>query len=133
MRSRTVFAAGLTLVSLAFSARAAEDPTPPELKSVQEKATPGDQFTDREAGVVNGTLKGATGNVLTLEVGRKQPLVQVVVKDEDAVRVRQAGREEPLALGELQEGTSVRTSFRNEGGVRVVTSIEVLEPADQRK
>jgi len=133
MRSRTVFAAGLTLVSLAFNARAAEDPTPPELKSVQEKATPGDQFTDREAGVVNGTLKGATGNVLTLEVGRKQPLVQVVVKDEDAVRVRQEGRKEPLALGELQEGTSVRTSFRNEGGVRVVTSIEVIEPADQRK
>jgi hypothetical protein len=133
MRSRTVFAAGLTLVSLTFSARAAEDPTPPELKSVQEKATPGDQFTEREAGVVNGTLKGATGNVLTLEVGQKQPLVQVVVKDEDAVRIRQKGREAPLALGELQEGTSVRTSFRNEGGVRVVTSIEVLEPAARQQ
>lgn len=133
MRSRTVFAAGLTLVTLAFSARAAEDPTPPELKAVQEKATPGDQFTDREEGVVNGTLKGATGNVLTLEVGPKQPLVQVVLKDEDAVRVRQRGSQEPLSLGELQEGTSVRTSFRNEGGVRVVTSIEVLEPAGQKR
>jgi hypothetical protein len=129
MRTRTFFAAGLSLVTLAFGARAADDPTPPELKSVQEKATPGDQFTDRKAGVLEGTVKGATGNILTLEVGRKQPLVQVVVKDEDAVRIRQQGRKAPLALDALQEGTSVRTSFRNEGGVRVVTSIEVLEPA----
>lgn len=133
MRSRTVFAAGFTLVTLAFGARAAEDPTPPELKSVQEKATPGDQFTDRESGSVRGTVKGATGNVITLEVGQKEPLVQVVVKDEDAVRIRQEGRGEPLALGELREGTSVRTSFRNEGGIRVVTSIEVLEPAGQQR
>ncbi|HEX8819170.1 MAG TPA: hypothetical protein VF794_04540 [Archangium sp.] len=121
MRSRTVFAAGLSLVTFAFGARAAEDPTPPELKAVQEKATSGDQFTDREAGIVNGTVKGATGNVLTLDVGRKQPLVQVVVKDEDAVPIEQ-----------LQEGTSVRTHFRNEGGVRVVTSIEVLKPVQGR-
>jgi hypothetical protein len=56
MRSRTVFAAGLSLVTFAFGARAAEDPTPPELKAVQEKATSGDQFTDREAGIVNGTV-----------------------------------------------------------------------------
>ncbi|HYO58814.1 hypothetical protein [Archangium sp.] len=116
MRSRTVFA-GLTVATLAFGVARAEDPTPPELKAVQEKATPGDQFTDTEAGAINGTVKGATGNVLTLDVGRKEPLVQVVVKDEDTVPLEQ-----------LQEGTRVRTSFRNEGGIRVATSIEVLEP-----
>jgi hypothetical protein len=128
MRSRTVLA-GLTVATLALGAARAEDPTPSELKDVQEKATPGDQFTERDAGSLQGTLKGATGNVLTLDVGRKAPLVQAVVKDEDSVRIRQEGRPEPMAFEQLREGTRVRTSFRNEGGVRVVTSIEVLEPA----
>jgi hypothetical protein len=129
MRSRTVLA-GLTVATLALGvARAEDDPTPPELKTAQEQATPGDHFTETEAGSLNGTLKGATGNVLTLDVGRKEPLVQVVVKDEDTVPIRQEGRPDALALEQLREGTRVRTSFRNEGGIRVVTSIEVLEPA----
>jgi hypothetical protein len=129
MRSRFTFITGLAVVTLALGTARAEDPTPPELQVVQEQATPGDQFTQREAGAVQGTVKGATGNVITLDVGQKAPLVQVVVKDEDAVRIRQEGRGTPLALEQLQEGTSVRTRFRNEGGVRVVTSIEVLAPA----
>jgi hypothetical protein len=129
MRSRTTVLAGLTVATLALGAARAEDPTPPELKAVQEQATPGDQFTETDAGSLNGTVKGATGNVLTLDVGQKAPLVQVVVKDEDTVPVRQEGRPDPLAFEQLQEGTRVRTSFRNEGGIRVVTSIEVLEPA----
>jgi hypothetical protein len=128
MRSRTVLA-GLTVATLALGAARAEDPTPPELKAVQEKATPGDQFTETDSGSIQGRVKGASGNVLTLEVGRKQPLVQVVVKDEDEVPIRQEGQRAPLGLAQLQEGTRVRTAFRNEGGVRVVTSIEVLEPA----
>lgn len=128
MRSRTVLA-GLTVATLALGAARAEDPTPPELKAAQEQATPGDQFTETDAGAIHGTVKGATGNVLTLDVGQKAPLVQVVVKDEDTVPIRQEGRPDPLALEQLREGTRVRTSFRNEGGVRVVTSIEVLEPA----
>ena len=129
MRSRTTVLAGLTVATLALGAARAEDPTPPELKAVQEKATPGDQFTETDAGSLNGTVRGATGNVLTLDVGQKAPLVQVVVKDEDAVPIRQEGQPDPLAFEQLQEGTRVRTSFRNEGGIRVVTSIEVLEPA----
>ena len=128
MRSRTVLA-GLTVATLALGVAKAEDPTPPELKTAQEQATPGDHFTETEAGALNGTVTGATGNVLTLDEGRKAPLVQVVVKDEDTVPIRQEGRADPLALEQLQEGTRVRTSFRNEGGIRVVTSIEVLEPA----
>lgn len=128
MRSRTLLA-GFTVATLALGTARAEDPTPPELKAAQEKATPGDQFTETDAGSLNGTLKGATGNVLTLDVGRKSPLVQVVVKNEDTVPIRQKGRAEPLALEQLQEGTRVRTSFRNESGIRVVTSIEVLAPA----
>ena len=127
MRSRTTVLAGLTVATLALGAWAAEDPTPPELEAIQEKATPGDQFTDRDAGTLRGTVKGATGNVITLEVGRKQPLVQVVVKDEDAVRIQQEGGGGSLALEELREGMPVRTAFRNEGGIRVATSIEVLE------
>ncbi len=126
MRSRTVLA-GLTMATLALGAARAEDPTPPELKDVQEKATPGDQFTETEGGSLQGTVKGATGNVLTLEVRRTAPLVQAVVKDEDAVSIRQRGQGSPIAFEQLREGTSVRASFRNEGGVRVVTSIEVLE------
>ncbi|WNG43537.1 hypothetical protein F0U60_05050 [Archangium minus] len=126
MRSRTVLA-GLTVATLAFGAWAAEDPTPPELQAVEEEATPGDHFTEQDSGFINGTVRGATGNVITLEVGRKEPLVQVVVKDEDRVPIRQEGRQ-PLALDQLREGTPIRTHFRNEGGVRVVTSIEVLEP-----
>ena len=129
MRSRTTVLAGLTLATFAFGAWAAEDPTPPELEAVQEQATPGDQFTDREEGTLRGTVKGAAGNVITLEVGRRAPLVQVVVKDEDTVRIQQEGRRGALALEQLREGMSVRTSFRNEGGVRVATSIEVLEGA----
>lgn len=127
MRSWTVLA-GLTAATLALGAAGAEDSTPPALKAVQEKATPGDHFTETDAGSIDGTVKGAAGYVLTLEVGREQPLVQVVVKDEDAVSIRQEGRPEPLALERLREGTRVRTSFRGEGGIRVVTSIEVLEP-----
>ena len=53
-----------------------------ELKAAQEQATPGDQFTETDAGSLNGTVKGATGNVLTLDVGRKAPLVQVVTSAE---------------------------------------------------
>jgi hypothetical protein len=128
MRSRTVLAAGFTLATFALGARAAENPTPKELAAVQEQATPGDQFTDRDAGVLNGTVKGATGNVLTLDVGQKAPLVQVVLKDEDAVPIRQKGQGQALAFEQLREGTPVRTHFRNEGGVRVATSIEVLAP-----
>ncbi|MFY0526314.1 hypothetical protein ACN28I_25300 [Archangium gephyra] len=131
MRSRTTVLAGLTVATLALGTARAEDPTPPELKAVQEKATPGDQFTETDAGSLNGTVKGATGNVLTLDVGQKAPLVQVVVKDEDTVPIRQEGQPDPLAFEQLQEGTRVRTSFRNEGGIRVVTSIEVLEPATE--
>jgi hypothetical protein len=55
--------------------------------------------------------------------------VQVVLKDEDAVPIRQEGQREALALDQLREGTPVRTHFRGEGGVRVATSIEVLQPA----
>ncbi|WP_143195418.1 hypothetical protein [Archangium sp. Cb G35] len=128
MRSWTVLA-GFTVATLALGAARAEDPTPPELKEVQEKATPGDQFTETDGGSFQGTVKGATGNVLTLEVGQKAPLVQAVVKDEDSVSIRQRGQRDPIAFEQLREGTRVRTSFRNEGGVRVVTSIEVLEPA----
>ncbi|HYO69871.1 MAG TPA: hypothetical protein VEU33_27720 [Archangium sp.] len=128
MRSWTVIA-GLTVATLALGVARAEDPTPSELKDVQEKATPGDQFTETQAGSLQGTVKGATGNVLTLEMGGKELLVQAVVKDEDAVSIRQQGRQEPIAFEQLREGSRVRTSFRNEGGVRVVTSIEVLEPA----
>jgi hypothetical protein len=128
MRSRTVLAAGLTLVTFALGAQAAEDPTPPALKALEEQATPGDQFTDRDSGLIRGTVKGATGNVLTLDVGGKAPLVQVVLKDEDAVPIRQPGRRQALGLDQLREGTPVRTRFRNEGGVRVATSIEVLAP-----
>jgi len=127
MRSRTTVLAGLAVATFAFGAWAAEDPTPPELEAVQERATPGDQFTNREAGTLRGTVKGATGNVITLEVGREAPLVQVVVKDEDAVRIQQEGRRGALALEQLREGMSVRAAFRNEGGIRVATSIEVLE------
>ncbi|PTL79858.1 hypothetical protein [Vitiosangium sp. GDMCC 1.1324] len=128
MRSRTVLA-GLTVATLALGARAAEDSTPSKLKAAEEKATPGDQFTNKDAGVVKGTVKGATGNVITLDVGRKEPLVQVIVKDEHAVPIVQEGQRQPLALQQLREGMPVRTHFRNEGGVRVATSIEVLEPA----
>ncbi len=128
MRSRTVFAAGFTLATFALGARAAEDPTPPKLEAVEEKATPGDQFTERDEGVLEGTVKGATGNVLTLDVGRKAPLVQVVLKDEDAVPILQEGQRQALAFEQLREGTPVRTHFRNEGGIRVATSIDVLEP-----
>jgi hypothetical protein len=132
MRSRTVLA-GLTVATLALGARAAEEPTPPELRAVEEKATPGDQFTTEDSGSVRGTVKGATGNVLTLDVGRKEPLVQVVVKDEDRLPIRQEGQRQPLSLEQLREGMPVRASFRNEGGVRVATSIEVLEPAVPRE
>jgi hypothetical protein len=128
MRSRTVLAAGLTLATFALGARAAEDPTPQALKAVEEQATPGDQFTDKDSGLIRGTVKGATGNVLTLDVGRKASLVQVVLKDEDAVPIRQEGRPQPLALEQLREGMPVRTHFRTEGGIRVATSIEVLAP-----
>ncbi|WPB76229.1 hypothetical protein KYC5002_45485 [Archangium violaceum] len=128
MRSWTVLT-GLTVATLALGAARAEDPTPPELKDVQEKATPGDQFTETDGGSLQGTVKGATGNVLTLEVGQKAPLVQAVVKDEDSVAIRQRGQRDPIAFEQLREGTRVRTSFRNEGGVRVLTSIEVLGPA----
>ncbi|HEX8438095.1 hypothetical protein [Archangium sp.] len=132
MRSRTVLAAGLTLATFALGARAAEDPTPPELKAAAEQATPGDQFTDQAGGSIQGTVKGATGNVLTLDVGRKAPLVQVVLKDEDAVPIRQEGQRQALALEQLREGTPVRTHFRSEGGVRVATSIEVLAPKSRQ-
>ncbi|QRN96396.1 hypothetical protein JRI60_46560 [Archangium violaceum] len=124
MRSRTVFA-GLTMATFAFGALA-EDPTPSELKAIEEKATPGDQFTQQERGSIRGTVKGATGNVITLDLGPREPLVQVVVKDEDRLPIRQSGRQGTLALEQLQEGMTVRTSFRNEGGIRVATSIEVL-------
>lgn len=133
MRSRTTFAAGLTVFTLALGARAAEDPTPPKLRAAEEKATPGDQFTRARAGTVQGTVKGATGNVLTLDVGRGEPLVQVVVKDENAVPIHERGQQTPLALGQLQEGMSVRTAFRTEAGVRVATSIEVLPSAPARE
>jgi hypothetical protein len=63
-------------------------------------------------------------------VGQKEPLVQVVVKDEDRLPIRQKGQRQPLALEQLREGMPVRASFRNEGGVRVATSIEVLAPAE---
>lgn len=129
MRSRTTVVAGLTVATLAFGAWAADDPTPPRLQAVEEEATPGDQFTEQDSGFIHGTVKGATGNVITLDVGRKAPLVQVVVKDEDRVPIRQEGRR-PLALDQLREGTPIRTHFRNEGGVRVATSIEVLESDD---
>lgn len=132
MRSRTLLAAGLTVATFALGTARAEDPTPPELKAVEEKATPGDQFTDLEAGSLRGTVKGATGNVITLEVGRKEPLVQVVVKDEDRVPIQQEGRRGSLTLDELREGTPVRTRFRNEGGVRVATSIEVLKREERQ-
>lgn len=132
MRSRFVLA-GFAVATLALGARAAEDPTPPKLQSVEEKATPGDQFTTAEKGSIRGTVKGATGNVLTLDVGEKEPLVQVVVKDEDRLPIRQEGQRQPLALEQLREGMPVRASFRNEGGVRVATSIEVLAPAQGAK
>ena len=127
MRSRFVLA-GLTLATLALGARAAEDPTSSKLQSAEEKATPGDQFTTADKGSVRGTVKGATGNVITLDVGRKEPLIQVVVKDEDRLTIHQEGQRQPLALEQLREGMPVRASFRNEGGVRVATSIEVLAP-----
>jgi hypothetical protein len=129
MRSRFVLA-GLTVATLALGARAAEDPTPPKLQAAEEKATPGNQFTTEDTGSIHGTVKGATGNVITLDVGRKEPLVQVVVKDEDRLPIRQKGQRQPLALEQLREGMPVRASFRNEGGVRVATSIEVLAPAE---
>lgn len=132
MRSRFVLA-GLTVATLALGARAAEDPTPPKLRAAEEKATAGDQFTTARKGAIQGTVKGATGNVLTLEVGRKEPLVQVVVKDEARVPIRQEGQRQPLALEQLREGMPVRASFRNEGGVRVATSIEVLAPTEGAK
>lgn len=129
MRSRFVLA-GLTVATLALGARAAEAPTPSKLQSAEEKATPGDQFTTAATGSIHGTVKGATGNVITLDVGRKEPLVQVVVKDEDRLPIRQEGQRQPLALEQLREGMPVRASFRNEGGVRVATSIEVLAPGE---
>ncbi|WP_257457573.1 hypothetical protein [Archangium lipolyticum] len=129
MRSRTVLA-GLTVAMCAFGALA-EDPTPPELKAIEEKATPGDQFTQQERGSILGTVKGATGNVITLDVGPREPLVQVVVKDEDRLPIRQDGGQGSLTLEQLQEGMPVRTWFRGEGGVRVATSIEVLPPRAQ--
>jgi hypothetical protein len=124
MRSRIILA-GLAAATFAFGAWA-EDPTPPELRAVEEKATPGDQFTQQDRGLLRGTVKGATGNVITLDVGGREPLVQVVVKDEDRLPIRQEGRQDALALEQLQEGMAVRTWFRGEGGVRVATSIEVL-------
>lgn len=129
MRSRFVLA-GLTVATLALGARAAGDPTPPKLRAAEEKATPGDQFTAAPKGSIQGTVKGATGNVLTLEVGPKESLVQVVVKDETRVPIRQEGQRQPLALEQLREGMPVRASFRNEAGVRVATSIEVLAPTE---
>ena len=131
MRARFVLA-GLTVATLALGARAAGDPTPPKLQAAEEKATAGDQFTTADKGSLHGTVKGATGNVLTLDVGQKEPLVQVVVKDEDRVPIHQRGRRQPLALEQLREGMPVRASFRNEGGVRVATSIEVLAPGEGR-
>jgi hypothetical protein len=132
MRSLAVLAAGFTLATFALGARAAENPTPPELAVVQEQATPGDHFTDRSSGTLQGTVKGATGNVLTLDVGQKAPLVQIVLKDEDAVPIHQEGGQRALAFEQLREGTPVRTHFRNEGGVRVATTIEVLAPEKER-
>lgn len=129
MRSRFVLA-GLAVATLALGARAAGDPTSPKLQSAEEKATPGDQFTTARKGSVQGTVKGAAGNVITLDVGRKEPLVQVVVKDEDRLPIHQKGKSQPLALEQLREGMPVRASFRNEGGVRVATSIEVLAPRE---
>jgi hypothetical protein len=113
MRSGLILAAGLTLAPLA-----------PGL--AQEAATPGDQFTQLERGYVSGTVQGSTGYVLTLDAGEQKPLVQLVVKDEDALRIREQGSA-PIALGALEEGTQVRAYFRTEGEVRVVTEIDVLE------
>jgi len=103
----------------------------PEFQAIEEKATPGDQFTQEDRGIINGTVKGATGNAITLDVEQREPLVRIVVKDEDRLPIRQDGREGSLALNELQEGLPVRTWFRGEGGVRVATSIEVLPPRAQ--
>jgi len=124
MRSGLILTAGLTLASLAFGAP--EEQTPPPLEAVQEDANPGDHFTQVDQGYVSGTVRGSTGYVLTLDAGAHKPLVQLVVKDEDALRIRE-NSSAPIALGALEEGTEVRAYFHQEGGVRVVTEIDVLK------
>jgi hypothetical protein len=124
MRSGLILTAGLTLASLASGAPE-EQPSPP-LEAVQEAATPGDHFTQLDRGYVSGTVRASTGYVLTLEAGQDTPLVQLVVKDEDALRIRE-NSSAPINLAALEEGTEVRAYFRAEGDVRVVTEIDVLE------
>jgi hypothetical protein len=134
MRSGLILA-GLTLSTLTAAA-APEEEAPPQLQAVQESATPGDQFTGLDRGYVSGTVRGSSGYVLTVDAGEEKPLVQLVVKDEDALRIREQGSA-PIALGALEEGTQVRAYFRTEGEVRVVTEIDVLKsklpgPGEQR-
>ncbi len=124
MRSGLILTAGLTLASLAIAAP--EEATPQQREAIQEEATPGDQFTGLDRGYVSGTVRGSTGYVLTLDAGEQKPLVQLVVKDEDALRIRE-NSSAPIALGALEEGTEVRAYFRTEGDVRVVTEIDVLK------